>query len=233
MIQRNLIVTAMAALGLSLAGQAQAVPGSYPFVGPGCDVLPPITLTHELGELPHFPLEEAIKTVVETTNFLSCTPAINQPPGTNFLVTMDNLSGKAWSDVYFVADPDYSISNPDGVIKGGLAFRIDHEMINQPLVFESMTFDGVFEPGETWKFIVQGWVPLNGPPLPLPPLFGSIGVGVDSLPGSPGDPNGVFSTASIVAVPEPQVWGMMAVGLGLVGWMARRKGIALRGIEQA
>jgi hypothetical protein len=226
MIQRNLIVTAMAALGLGLAGQAQAIPGSHPFVGPGCDALPPITLTHELGELPHFPLDEAIKTVTEFTNNIACIPAAINLPGPNFLVTMDNLSPTAWRDVYFVADPDYAISNFDGTIKGGLAFRIDHEMINTPLVFESMAFDGIFEIGETWKFIVQGWTPLGAAPL-LPPLFGSDGVGVDSLPGSPGDPSGIFSTASIVAipVPEPQAWGMMAVGLGLVGWMARRKSI--------
>jgi hypothetical protein len=211
----------MAALGLGLAGQAQAVPGTYPFAGPGCDALPPITLTHELGELSHFPHDEAIKTFVETTNFRSCTPAGINLPGLNFLVTMDNMSGIAWRDVYFVADPNYSITNFDGTIKGGLSFRIDHVGLNTPLVFESKAPDGIFEVGETWKFIVEGWTPIGTAPL-LVPLFGSIGVGVDSLPGS--DPT-YFSTASIVAVPEPQAWGMMAVGLGLVGWMARRKSI--------
>jgi len=160
--RRNCLVTAMAVLGFGLAGQAQAVPGSYPFVGAGCDVLPPVTLTHELGEGPHFPLDEAIHTLANLTDLVSCPPG---GAGPNFVVTMHNLSGKAWSDVYFVADPDYSISNPDGVINGGLAFRIDNIGNNKPLLTESMTSDGVFEPGETWQFHRPG---LDAPRSPTP-----------------------------------------------------------------
>ena len=36
--------------------------------------------------------------------------------------------------------------------------KIDRIGNNQPLVSESLTADSIFEPGETWQFIVQDYV---------------------------------------------------------------------------
>ena len=60
--------------------------------------------------------------------------------------------------LWYVADPETTITNFDGLIGNvGLfdaeeAFRIDSVGINRPLVFESLVYNDLFEPGETW-----GW----------------------------------------------------------------------------
>jgi hypothetical protein len=59
-------------------------------------------------------------------------------------------------------------------------------------------------PGGAWGYPRDRDEPLN-PYHPMPP---------NSTPGNPGIP---------AAVPEPETWGMMLGGLGLVGWFARRR----------
>jgi hypothetical protein len=108
--------------------------------------------------------------------------------------------------VHYVADPDTTgvggttISNEDGLVNLGQAFRIDTVGINTPLVNESMLANGVFQPGEFWTFIIQDYQNAAG----LGPAnFNSIGVGA----ASPGGP----SSGSIIAhiIPEPGALGLV------------------------
>lgn len=201
---------------------AAAVPTIAPFVDtPPCDTHA-ITLTHELGNPPaagSFPPDEAIDSASTPVQQQGCSTFV-QPNGIlDWVVTITNLTSTHWVDLFFVADADKSYGNVDGLILGGLAFRIDGVGINVPLLAESLAPDLVFEPGETWTFLVIDWDPgANGGP---PSLMGSIGVGVGSVT----DPS---STASIVAnprlrVPEPATELLIGAAL-LAGWRLRRRG---------
>ena len=60
--------------------------------------------------------------------------------------------------MWYVADfPDTRITNWDGSVNGSLAFKIDNVGINQPLIGESINVNGIFEPGEIWDFIIDGY----------------------------------------------------------------------------
>ncbi|MFI4873165.1 MAG: hypothetical protein ACIARQ_15230, partial [Phycisphaerales bacterium JB061] len=81
--------------------------------------------------------------------------------------------------------------------------------MNQNLVFESMTFDGILEPGETWQFIVQDYGNAAGL---SPDSFFSVGLAGDSpFAGA------IESSASIVStnIPAPasSVLGLMGLAL--------------------
>lgn len=185
---------ALALAFLTASPPAAAIPGTYVFVDDGrCDPHT-ITLTHELGEAPAFPLDELISATGLTLELpFTCTTA--GPPGdppvpNDKIITITNLSPFAWVDLFFVADDGIFIGNADGTIKGGDAFKIDTVGINTPLLSESGTVDLIFSPGESWTFIVQDQLP---PDIPTD-LMGSIGVGVES------DDTTGTSWASIVAI---------------------------------
>ena len=145
------------------------------------------------------------------------------------LVEIVNLTSRTFSEVWYVADRDTSISNVDGfaedfgVAASGVpvsneSFRIDNMLsdpngIHHPLVFESIP-NGLFEPGETWQFVLQDYSNALGLP---PDAFTSFGVGSASI-----DIAGTIgSSGSIIAVPEPQVLFWLAVAL--TGLLAGRR----------
>ncbi len=127
--------------------------------GAHCDFHPPQTFVEELGiaggQTASFPIDERISA--------SSVPAIQTPvctggtAGTDYQVTITNLSGRWWYNLWFVADLFSSMGNWDGNIGVGRAFRIDDIGVNQNLLSESMNADLVFEPGETWVFLVEDW----------------------------------------------------------------------------
>ena len=170
---------------------------------------------HELGD--GFPVDELIESSFVYTDLTACDDPGDDPAIRNILVSMTNLSSQDWINLYYVADPETSISNFDGWIgNAGLndeeeAFRIDWLGMNQPLVFESMTVDNVFEIGETWDFIIQDYQnALGGPPTP----FDSLGIASMSSGFPP-------STGSIIATPIPgAVW---LLGSGFIGLVAVRR----------
>jgi hypothetical protein len=190
----------------ALASAAAAVPVELSwFDTPFCDVLSLPPSMHELGNPPGFPKDELISSFDTMKKFPACAPTDN-PLIPNVLVSMTNLTATFWMDVHYVADPETFISNDDGMVNGEFAFRIDTIGINTPLVFESITFDGIFEPSETWNFIIQDYI--NGPGLP-PSLFGSVGA-VGGMSG--GD---LLSSGSIIAREVPGPAGAVLIAIAM------------------
>lgn len=176
-------------------------------------------IVHEIGCQQVFPYCQQIDCVgYEVTTLTACTEAPYDDPQTpNMLVEIKNLCPVTRCELYYVSDPETDLSNWDEWVDqaGGVtpqkAFKIDHLDINQPLVFESMNWDNCFEPGETWKFIIQDYTnTLGGPPHALD----SIGVGSMSGGWPP-------STGSIIT-PEPA--GLVLMVLGGLALVRRRKG---------
>jgi hypothetical protein len=179
-----------------------------------CDPVPNIFLPDELGHAAFFPLNESINTHVIPFATTVCVP--NDGIANDWSVAITNVSGIPWQDVHFVANPGYTIGNSDGMVVNFAnpavltdAFRVDASGANNSLA-ESFAADGVFAPGETWRFLVSNFIDPSGGNLPpsmiSPGLFAGTG------------PSTVDS-ASILAVPipEPASLGVMAVaGAGVL-----------------
>jgi len=170
---------------------------------------------HELGN--QFPPDELITSTYEPDfPYTPCLENPDDPQIPNPLVYIQNLGTWKWFDVWYVADKEIGstfLQNYDGIVNGGLAFKIDNIGLNTPLVFESMTLDNIFEPGEVWGFVIQDYQNTYGLP---PSAFGSPGVGVFSM----GDQ---ISSGSIIAIPAPGAILLGGIGVGLVSWLRRRR----------
>ena len=138
---------------------------------------------HELGTSPAFDLfpEELIEATDTLIDLTVCfdpdTP--DDLAVLNTLVTMTNKTNIAWKDVWYVADWDSTThSNFDGFVFGagsplpGTAFHIDSKLnnpldIHTPLIAESGLLNDIFEPGETWQFVIQDYFNTLGKPASL------------------------------------------------------------------
>ena len=211
--------TAASAALLIWGSPAQAVPQFVQSVEtPSCDLLMPLSLVDELGRPNVFPAGERIDSNSFQTAFSAC-PATDNPSIPNTLVSITNLNPFTFMDLHYVADPNTpgaigtSISNEDGLVNGGQAFRIDTVGINKPLLGESILNDGLFQPGETWRFVIDDYVNTGGIPAHA---FVSIGVGFSS-PGGP-------SSGSIIALPFPEPASLGVAALALPALLRRRRG---------
>jgi hypothetical protein len=213
---KNAARTALTLALFTAAGTAAAEPidGSY-FDMPGCDNHGFQTVVEEFGDASVFAPDEQFAHVSTSVSITACA-ATDDPTIPNALIVITNLTGRFLSDLYYVADQDTTFSNIDG---GGYgagspavrtpAFRIDSVGMNRNLIAESMTFDGILEPGETWEFIVQDYGNAAGI---APDSFFSVGMAGDSF----GAGNG--SAASIVRteIPAPASAALGLTGLALL-----------------
>jgi len=164
---------------------------------------------HELG--PGFPIDEEITADSQPWEYIPCPN--DYQGGVNFMVTIQNLSPNYWTDLHYVADPETSFSNDDGLAQDisapgwTLAFRIDNVGMNTPLIWESQTQDNIFEPGEIWEFVVQDYSNSQG----LPPSTLGSWDGVSKGMISYASLNTSSSSASIIAIPEPGVVALMSI----------------------
>lgn len=212
------IALSSSALLVAFGAAADPIDGVYNDI-PGCDDHGTQRAVEEFGDPSVFQPSQWIDHVATFTDLSACA-ATDSPNVPNALVVMTNLTDRLLDNLWYVGDPETRFSNVDGVGEGagspgvtGLAFRIDALGMNRNLVFESLTPDGIFEPGETWQFIVQDFA-------------SPIGLGPDSFfsIGMAGDSTAIIqnSAASIVRmVPTPASASLMALG-GLAALRRRR-----------
>jgi len=177
-----------------------------------CDVLSAPVDVDEIGNgaltgpiisNPFPPIEELTSGIVVPDGPTSCLSGNLDTGILNPVVSIKNdvFPPEAFEEVWYIADVDTTIENLDG-FDGGInrMFFIDSPAsfggfgcgLNCPLIFESMTIDGIWEPGETWHIILQDFVNSGGA---SPGNFNSIGVGFASTGSTPG-----MSSGSIVVL---------------------------------
>jgi len=218
---RNTILMMIAGVAFAAPALANPVDGDY-FDAPGCDDHGARQAVEELGTGSMFPTDELISAFATPTSLSAC--AITDDASVeNMLVRITNLSGRDWTELFYVGDGETTFSNVDGFATTNeapppnslltFAFRIDNVGMNRNLVSESGVADGVFSAGETWQFIIQDYANSNG--------IGADVMGSLDFAGGSSFSGAAFSSGSIVQFPVPAP-GAMAL-FGLAGLSAARR----------
>ncbi len=200
-----------------LAAPAMAFPvnGTY-FDDPNhCDNHGTLLIVEEIGRAPMFPTTCRITASWAFSSVTAC-PMTDNPNIPNVEIRITNISGRVWTDLFYVGNIETSFSNYDGFGVSttspagahGLAVKIDSVGGNTPLIFESGAADGIFSVGESWVFVLQDWG--NG-----------VGFAPDMLDSLDFAGFSFISSGSIVAtmVPAPGSLAFLAAG----GLLIRRR----------
>ena len=186
----------------------------------------------ELSTCPHCDEQLISACEVQWEGHIPC-PEDYEGIGTNVQVRITNLTNRDFPDVYYVGDvhDDGSfetmftnvdelvgdITPPGNTPAPGLAFKIDAQGKNTPLVYESIAPDEVFQAGETWEFVIQEYWNMFAL---SPACLGSVGTA----------PYGAIAQASMcdtvssgsIITPEPMTLSLLAAG-GLALLRRKRK----------
>lgn len=202
-VSRLLLLSAVMGITyLANLAETRAVPvqGQYQDNPSLCDIHPTQNFGHELGDITvGFPFDEAFQVSSSLTTQLAC---VGDDGITNdYLVSILNISPYPYRDLFFVVDDGIFVGNADGAITDLTApgftdaFKIDNLGVNNNLLSGDLNNNLIFDPGETWQFLVTNFLA----PGNAPPLFGSVGQFAAS---SSAD---TISNASILAnrIPEP------------------------------
>ncbi len=217
---------------VTFVGQAQALPTKMVHIDtPGCDPLFIPENVDEIGEVGIFPDDEDLfATNQGTSNIIPC-PTSDIAGFADVVVEIRNLSGRDWLEVWYVANPETTITNYDGEANDIAfaplqeAFRIDNDIldpggINHALIFESIAADGIWESGESWRFVLQDYTNSLGLP---PSAINSLGVGNASGPNAVGAITSSGSIIGVTEIPEPSTCLLMVFGLAATA-MLRKSG---------
>ena len=227
-ISRSVALAALLAASTFFENAVQAVPVVATYVDTSdCDFHGSLTLGHELGDvLEGFPLDEALTVSIQPTSQVVCVGDDGLP--NDWEVDITNLSSYSYQDLFAVADDGIAIGNFDGMITDSInspavsttAFRIDDVGSNNSLSGDNGNL--IFEPGETWTFLISNFTDVNNTSLTPPPFFGSIG----RFSGSSAVLND-RSTLSIVAnrvpIPEPTGLSLFCTSSALLSMSRYRK----------
>lgn len=205
------ILTAICVICLpSVAGAMVTTVTSFDVVN-CCDVLVVPTLVDELG-INIFPANETITATDQLATTIACPSQANAlTVATQVAIT--NMTGRSFTDLWYVGDPETLLTNVDGDVNGQHAFKIDAVGINRPLIIESINTNGIFEPGEQWDFLIDDYANAFG--LPASALM-SIGVGNLSV----GDQK---SSGSIIAIPVPEPTSVVLGGTAALAVLGLRR----------
>ncbi len=215
MKKKCIAIVVFIVLILTVSNTSKAVPTIVEYIDGPQDTLYVPRNVHELGNPLLFPDEELILSSDEgITEHRPC-PELDNPQFPNVVVSITNLTNERWAELWYVADPQTYLTNHDGWVNGELAFKIDNIGLNTPLLSESISSNLVFEPGETWTFVIQDYINMFGL---QPSLYGSTGVGFSNI----GDQ---FSSGSIIAtpIPTPGASLLVSIGTGFVGWLRKNR----------
>jgi hypothetical protein len=213
---------------LALASESLANPLTATMQPGGCDAVKLIT-TEELGRGssnpygPPGPFPRAEEILIRTTTGGPATCA----GGPTITVEITNLTGISFQDLVFVVPDGFVLNNSDGTImtnRPNPAFLIDAVGVNRPLQFESMLADGIFQPGELWRFVAVS-SSLNGTAAMVGPGYGgnTLGIGSFDLPPWPYHGRPEFSILANPVVPEPAAMLLVASGASVALARARRR----------
>lgn len=207
----NLWRVATIVLAACMIARAEAFPVSVTHLDMSdCDTLAVPTQVDELGVV-SFPPDELILATDVATPLKACTASNGFG---SVLVSMVNTTNRVFTNLWYVADPETLIANFDGLVNGEEAFKIDYAGTNVPLVFESSIANALFEPGEQWDFVIDGYFNSLGIPASAFHSVGLVGGG------SSGD---FQSSGSIIATPVPEPSTALLLGAALLSGLGIRR----------